>query len=193
MEEQHFRVEIWALQLPCKVSVTCPVNASGSVWQELFPSNLFFGTKKKKWKLYQNHQLFKMTESSVIKTKSAALFTFVKVKFTKHPKLSLFEITQQSIGWKKISSKPSLWKTRLACQREIQQARWHLTSWIYAETIVSTSQPPGPEFPALPIDGWRWPRSMLVHIIIISLRGEGGTVINEGVTFPSVRTSFKVR
>lgn len=56
---------------------------------------------KKKWKLYQNHQLFKMTESSVIKMKSVALFTFVKVKFTKHPKLSLFEITWQSIRWKK--------------------------------------------------------------------------------------------
>lgn len=99
MKEQHFRVEIWASQLPCKVSVTCPVNASGSVWQELFPSNLF--SAQKKWKLYKNHQLFKMTESSVIKINSAALFTFVKVKFTKRPKLLLFEITQQSIGWKK--------------------------------------------------------------------------------------------
>lgn len=101
--------------------------------------------------------------------------------------MSLFEITKQSIGCKKKKNQkpiPSLWKPRLACQRGIQQAHWHLTSLIYAETIVSTSQPPGPEFPALPIDGWRWPRSMLVHIIIISLRGEGGNGDQWGSDLP---------
>lgn len=67
-------------------------------------------------------------------------------------------------------------KTGLSYHPKIQQVQWHTAVLIYAKTTTSTSQLllslPG-QFLTLPLDGWRWPRSMLVHIITISYTGTG--------------------
>lgn len=184
MAKQHFRVEIWASQLPWKVSVTCPVNASGSVWQELFFSNLFPAQKKEivpKPSALQNDKSWqKVTESDrKFSCKSQIYKTSKSVVIWNNPTIYRVQNNKNHLKTNTKSLKNtacmSAWNSTGPLTLDKFNLRWDNRVHITA---------PCPEFPALPIDGWRWPRSMLVHIIIISLRGEGGNGDQWGSDLP---------